>query len=222
MTLARARNVVDPYMRAAEFPVVDCFYGDSIWSQGIGPVVISRRLPNGQIAFASFLVDAFCLGVKDVQFDVVGPVVYDDKFLAHFKQIGGIVRISPACARKLVEEAVAYAQSFGILPHSDYQRARTIFGDADASACTEQFTFGKDGKPFFISGPNDSPEKCRRILASLYQPAGLDGADYLLTLKDEDLSEEQREFLASRTTSTAVEKEGILEVTDLARDESVS
>src|SRR4029077_20110405 len=85
---------------------------------------------------------------------------------------GGMVKMEPACARKLVEGAVAYAHELGFAPHPDYQTAKVIFGDIDSSQCEEEFEYGKDGKPFFFAGPNDSPARCRQILDTLARTRG--------------------------------------------------
>ena len=50
---------------AARHPVHDCWVSDDLWKQGIGYVTLSRELPYGGIAFAMFLVDRYCLGVKN-------------------------------------------------------------------------------------------------------------------------------------------------------------
>jgi hypothetical protein len=82
--------------------------------------------------------------------------------------------------RKLVEEAEAYARDLGFPPHPDYQRARQIFGDLDVTACPTQYVFGKDGKPCFMSGPYDTPAKCRRILDTLTRRCGPEGFHFML------------------------------------------
>jgi hypothetical protein len=88
--------------------------------------------------------------------------------------------VSPACARKIVEGAVEYARALGLHPHPDYHKTKGIFGDIDAGECPDEFEFGKDGKPFFIAGPNDTPERCRQILRALEQARGPGGYDYLI------------------------------------------
>ena len=45
---------------------------------------------------------------------------------------------------------------------------------------TETFPFGRDGKPFYVSGPNDSPTRIRRILDTLVKCVGEGGFDYLV------------------------------------------
>jgi hypothetical protein len=182
---ARAHKPTDPFDRCGEGAAQDCYFYSELWSQGIGCVHLSRKLPNGQIALASFLVDVFCLGVKNALWKVVSPLAYED-YLEQVRSQGPLTRMKPECARKLVEESVAYAQSFGLNPHPDYVRASKIFGDINAAACREQFTFGRNGKPYFVQGPYDSPEKCRRIMVALRQHTGLDVADFQIEISADD------------------------------------
>jgi len=42
------------------------------------------------------------------------------------------------------------------------------------------FTFGKDNKPFYVQGPNESPGDVRRIMHTLETNFGQKGYNYLL------------------------------------------
>ena len=86
----------------------------------------------------------------------------------------------PAFARKLVEGAVEYAESIGLPPSSEYRIAKLIFSDVDPSTCREKFTYGKDGKPLFISGPYDTPARCRVIVDTLTQQLGPGGFHFMM------------------------------------------
>lgn len=187
--MTRARGSVDRFATSAAAPIHECFRSACLWEQGIGWVVISRRLSNGQIAFAAFLVDVFCLGVKNVHYDVVDRFDYEEKVIAHLSEVSPMVELLPDDARKLVEEAVVYANSLGFLPHADFRRAERIFGNIDAASSAQQYTFGKDGKPFFISGPNDEPDKCRRIVAILNSRCGTGNFDYIVHFSEADFAE---------------------------------
>jgi hypothetical protein len=68
----------------------------------------------------------------------------------------------------------------GLPPRPDYRAARLIFGDVDASACSERYEYGKNGKPFFMAGPYDDAAKCRSILHTLHQHCGPHGYHYML------------------------------------------
>jgi hypothetical protein len=181
-TRARDAGIAERLTLASRYPVLDCWLTSSLWTQGMGSVVLSRQLPNGFVAYVIFLVDRFCLGVKDVILTVASRLDYDSRMRRHARSVGKREVISPAKARKLVEDAVAYAHSLGLAPHADYAAATRIFGDIDPAECTETFEFGKDGKPFFIAGPRDTPERCRRIVDALEQACGTGGYDYLMPI----------------------------------------
>jgi hypothetical protein len=138
----------------------------------MGQVVLSRELGDGRVAFAVFLLDVYCLGVKDVAYKIVSREEYDLGLLFKLQEQFEFKSRSPEYVRKLIEDAVEYAQSLGLEPHPDYRQAKAIFGDIDAAACRETFVFGRDGKPFFVSGPYDSPMRCRKIVAALHEHCG--------------------------------------------------
>ena len=158
---------------AAGAPIHECLVPDRLFDIGIGNVIVSRRMPNGVIGAAVFLLDVFCLGVKDAFYDVLSPAEYDHRLTG--LQHETFRAIHPTCARKLVEGAEAYARDLGFNPHADYQRARQIFGDLDATTCPTQYVFGRDGKPFFLSGPYDTPARCRSIIDTLTRRCGPEG-----------------------------------------------
>ena len=165
-------------MPTASAPIHECLIPDSLFDIGIGNVIVSRKMPNGFIGAAFFLVDVFCLGIKDAFYDVLSPAEYDHRLSG--LQHETFRALHPTCARKLVEGAEAYARDLGFNPHPDYQLARRIFGDLDATVCPTHYVFGKDGKPFFMSGPSDTPARCRKILDTLTRRCGPEGFHYLV------------------------------------------
>jgi hypothetical protein len=166
--------------RSATAPILHCCTSSVLWDQGISHVLVSRALPSGNVAFVSFLVDVYCLGVKDVMFDVVSRSRYDSQIFRKIHERFEPAHLEPADARKLIEGAVEYARQLGLPPHRDYQRAARIFGDIDPASSHQEFTYGKDGKPFFIAGPHDRPIRCRRIIDLLTARCGPDGFHYLI------------------------------------------
>src|SRR5260370_27895552 len=155
----------------------------------MGWVLLSRQLPNGAIALAMFLVDRYCLGVKDALADITGRFTYESDYLGKMRGQFQVRKLDPRAARKLIEGAVDYARQFGFPPHVDYHVARHLFGDLDGGACAEEFEFGKDGKPIFIAGPHDTPERCRQIMSMLEHRYGPDGYHYLIPMNPADEAE---------------------------------
>jgi hypothetical protein len=157
---------------ATKYPVLDALVTEDFWTQGMGWVLLSRELPGRMVAVAVFLLDRYCLGVKNAMAQINSRSEYEREFLHKMNVTFSSRRMSPADVRKLVEEAVEYARDLGLPPHPDYQKARLLFGDIDAGQSTEVFEFGKDGKPFFVNGPNDTPERCRQIISTLTYSCG--------------------------------------------------
>jgi hypothetical protein len=169
---------------AAKYPVLHSRVTEDLWTKGLGWVCLSRELPNGTVAFAVFLVDRYCLGVKNAMGDITSRSAYDQQIAKKMCSNFTSRQMTPAAIRKLVEKAVEYARSLGLEPHPDYPKTKSIFGDINAGESLEEFEFGQDGKPYFIAGPNDTPERCRRILSTLIQSCGVGGFHYLVPLAD--------------------------------------
>ena len=61
---------------ASQGPIYECKIPKRIFEMGIGNIVFSRQLASGKIGLAIFLLDVFCLGVKDAFYQVVDPDKY--------------------------------------------------------------------------------------------------------------------------------------------------
>lgn len=167
---------------ASRYPILDARIGEDLWSEGLGPVLLSRQLPDGSVAFAVFLVDRYCLGIKDAFGRITGHYTYETDVIR--KMFSHSRTVSASTVRKLVEQAVAYAADLGLSAHPDYHKVKAIFGDINPTESPETFEFGKDGKPLFIAGPHDSPQRCREILAILSHTRGPGGFHYLIPYGD--------------------------------------
>jgi hypothetical protein len=165
----------------AGMPIHECLVPRGLFDQGIGNLVVSRKMPNNNIGFAIFLVDVFCQGVKNCFFSVLPQGKYERKVRGPWE--GEILEpMQPACAVKLIENAVAYARDLGFPSHKDYVFTKRIFGDIDPAACPREFEFGKDGKPLYISGPNETVADSKRIVGMLDKKLGAGGFDYLVNI----------------------------------------
>ena len=94
---------------------------------------------------ATFLLDVFCLGVKNAYC----LLMREEEYQFQLREIGTkeiLKKIHPNCARKLVEGAVAHAEDLDFSPHEKYGFAKKIFGDIEKEMCPRSFTFGRDEK----------------------------------------------------------------------------
>lgn len=154
-------------------------YIEKNWEQhGLAPVFVGRIRDNGSADFALFLVDVWCLGIKDTYVEIDA---FESDLRAFVEErLPEAMRepISPACAKKLIDGALAYAERLGFAPHRDFRKARRVLSGLDATQCPTPFTYGRDGRPCYVRGPHDSAERVERILAILEARLGPDGFDY--------------------------------------------
>jgi hypothetical protein len=123
--------------RAASASIRDCLVSETLFEAGIGTVVLARGVTASHVSLGIFLVDAWCLGVKD----------------AYFRSADA-----------------------GQLEMGDFK--------ADGSDAT--FLFGREGEPFYVPGPRESPALIRRRCEQLSAHLGsvnvglveLDGAEF--------------------------------------------
>ncbi len=165
---------------AAQHPLHECLVHVGLFESGLGHVIVSRRLGT-QVAGGVFLIDIYCLGAKDAMFGLWSLPDYG-AMVERLLRTGDMAELEPACARKLIEGAVAYARGLGFKPHRDYHKAAPILGDIDPSQCSRVFEFGKDGKPLYVAGPFDSQARINLIRRTLEERCGSDGYHYLIPM----------------------------------------
>jgi hypothetical protein len=151
-------------------PIVEALEPVELWDKGIGTLILSRRLPDGQVAAGLFLVDTWCLGIKD-SFIKLQPASQYRQMVYEINVRHKARPVSPERLAKLVYQAADYARRIGFEPDSGFKSATEILGGIDPSLCTDTFDFGKDGKPFYFQGPHESATEAMAI-ANKVQAAG--------------------------------------------------
>jgi hypothetical protein len=164
-------------LRAAEAPIQHCLLSADLFELGIGTVVLARGVTRHHLAVGVFLIDVFCLGIKDAMFKSL-----ESHELAMYVEATNVgappVSLQPGDARKLLRDLAAWSQSIGFAPHRDFATVERIFGDISADESEADFPFGRDGKPFYIPGPFDNPTLIRRRIEQLQKHLGCDGFEF--------------------------------------------
>ena len=168
--------------QAREYPILGCWVMTEWQNRGLTPVVVARKQPEERVIYGSFLVDLYCLGVKNAFWR-------SDISLKQFiRDLPELLKDSPEpceadLAHELIYGSIEYARQYGFEPHFDYAKACLVLDPPEAHPRKNRVLFGKDGKPFFIAGPVDN---ARAIIAKLMQTAGKDNFDYMVMLGNPD------------------------------------
>jgi hypothetical protein len=143
---------------------------------GIAAVLVARDAGRSRLSVCGYLVDVYCLGVKNV----FGPRVMSAGECADFtRQFFGAFDEPPIAApldlaQHLVLGAVDFARSLGVEPVADFEGVKGHLGPWDAPSA---IGFGLDGKPYYVEGPYDDTNQ---ILRQLERSAGRDNFTYLV------------------------------------------
>jgi hypothetical protein len=147
-------------------------------ASGLVGVMVARehRRDRGNVRLCGYLVDTYCLGVKDA----LGPRTMERaelrRFAARFfDAFGGEPLDAPIDqARELVWGSIEYARALGFEPHRDFWPAADHLGPREGPGT---IGFGRYGKPFYVSGPYDDAD---RIMRTLGERLGRDDYDFLV------------------------------------------
>ena len=146
---------------------------------GLAQVLLLRVDEKNHHWVSSYLVDYWCLGVKNT----LGPrqmtrkqydnLLWDteDRFEQPLREI------TLEQAQSVIFGAVDYAKGLGLDPHSDFRRSLAHLGPRSETLI--DIEFGKDGMPYFMSGPYDDSAK---IVATLRETVGEGNFHYLVGL----------------------------------------
>jgi len=161
--------------RAGRWPLLECQINADFRESGLAQVLFARQGPAG-IAIGLFLVDLGCLGVKNCILDDELVQRAYDRLVENLTEREAFEPCDPAFAVKVVQTGVRYAAELGFRPHPDYGAAREVFGDIAHDLCRDEVPCGRDGKPFYVEGPDDDAAE---ILRRLEERLGPDGFLYV-------------------------------------------
>src|SRR5205085_4107790 len=134
-----------------------CWIAGDYEYEGLSPVFIVRQRPDSdKLVVASFMCDIFCLGIKDVLFEQDATKGRLDFLLDMQPQ--DMNEISYESAREIILGAVKYAESLGFRPNAGYEKAKHAI-EYDKPFRYRVEDYGVDGKPFYITAPNDNYEQ---------------------------------------------------------------
>ena len=171
-----AGTLAEKARRAASSPIRHCLVSGSLFDAGLGTVILARGVSPDHLTMGIFLVDVFCLGIKDVAFKSMAGADFE-RYMDIADASDPSVSVEPSYARKLLRDVAVWAKSIGVAPHRDFAAVERLFGDVSVDTCNETFQFGRDGKPFYMPGPSESPMQIRRRTEQLRARFGDEGLE---------------------------------------------
>ncbi len=144
--------------RARSLNIHSCYVNEDWTENGLASVVVNRVHVTGNITIGIYLVDVFCLGLKNTSFRFNMPY---DEYEEFFDMIyephdSNQIEIDYNLAHSIIYGAINYAAKMGFAPEKDWVYSQMILlPEKSPDVELVYLEFGKDGQPFYISGPND-------------------------------------------------------------------
>jgi hypothetical protein len=175
---------------ARDYPIYGCWIMADWKDSGITSVVIARKQDDEKIMFGLYLVDLYCLGIKNVYTQI-------DYSVNRFKRkLPELLSDSPEkCSVELAHEviygALEYAEKIGFHPHPDFknQMADLMLDPPYTYPRLNHVAFGKDGKPCYIPGPYEDDRKITLNMNTLERTCGEGNFDYIIGFSDFEYDE---------------------------------
>ncbi|MEM9849618.1 MAG: hypothetical protein AAF847_17145, partial [Bacteroidota bacterium] len=152
---------------ARKLPLHECLIFEGWEELGKTQLVVSRRKPNGNIIIGFYMVDLWCMGLKDT--------FYREAEEWEYEEIKGqisrgaseddfeVIRTDPEIAFNVIYGAIEYAEDLGFSPAKEFAVTEYILDDVEQIPFVD-ITFGKDGRPLYTSGPDDNVDRILKTL----------------------------------------------------------
>jgi hypothetical protein len=178
--------------KARNLPVYKCWINDNWKDNKIANIIIARQHTNGNVTFCFYLVDLYCLGVKDTFYAFNVPI---EELEHKMSQYSGVkMEESPyTLVHNIIFSAIEFAEEYGFKPHKNFILTTNYFLEEDTDDIPLMYIEcgDEDGKPIYWNTGNDSPAVEKRILAQLEKTAG--EGNYNYTLRRDSLDEDEEE-----------------------------
>lgn len=146
--------------RARLLPIYKCYKGETIGDSREMSIMVIRKHAGGTYTLAAFMLDRWCLGVKDAiwQFSIPEDEMLDfvNSFANHIDQWTEIEYVE---AHNWVYGALDWATNAGISPCKDFALARYILEEDDDNVELQEYDFGLNGEYCLMAKSHKEADK---------------------------------------------------------------
>lgn len=144
--------------KARNLPVAECVILDKWEEVGITPILVARQHVSGNYTVGVYLIDTWCLGVKDSYFRFnMEKEEYEQMKNGAFKY--DYVTISYNEAHNIIYGAIDFAEEIGIHPDKSFGITRFLLEEDTEDIPLIEYEYGKDGEPFLLANTELEADK---------------------------------------------------------------
>lgn len=166
--------------RARSLEIGSCYVCDDITEYGKGYVIVTRRHTGGRVSMAMYLIDAYCVGVKDSFFRLR---LEEDELEELLDRVSNTRECSYEEAHNWVYGAIAWAEEAGISPDKSFAVTKYMLEEDTDDVPLIEYEFGRDGKHLLIANNN---LEASRYLPLLKKNLGESKFNFIINQDDEE------------------------------------
>ena len=172
--------------RARSLPIAECLINEDWKESGLADIIISRQHKSGNYTMGVYLVDMYCLGVKDTFY----KYNISQREYAELKESYPFEPVTYNEAHNIIYGAIAYAEDLRIDPCYDFNVTQYIMEEDLEDIPLIEYEFGKNGKPFLVV----SSKRDKNLYVSILNKSiGKGNFDFMLKGDDYDDYDENDE-----------------------------
>lgn len=177
--------------KARNLPIYKCLINTNWQREGLAQIAIARQHTNGNLTFGLYMVDLFCLGVRDTFYGFNRPETEFDDLVSKMTDGLEMTSVDYVLIHNIIYAAIEYAEELGFNPHKDYKSITQYIleEDTDEIALME-IECGKNGKPLFIKSDFISEAQSKSIINQLEKAVGPGNYDVISGYLYDDEEEE--------------------------------
>lgn len=168
-------------LKGRSLPIVNCYINEEWQKDGLAFIIVARQHQSGSYTMGKYLVDTFCLGVKDTDYEFN---IDSDEYEDILEQLPGKTEITYNEAHNIIYGAIAFAEEeANILPHPDFALTQLLLEEDTGRIPLIEYEFGKDNKPFLAVNTKLEASKYLPILREKL------GDDVLFLIREDEPDE---------------------------------
>lgn len=131
--------------KARQLEIGTCYKSDGMLEYGLGIIIVTRKHKSGNVTVGAYLLDTFCLGVKDTYCYFSISQAELEEYIAFINKTSYLVEIPYVEAHNLIYGGVEFAEEGGIAPHINFKSTQYILEPDDEDIPIIEYDFGDKG-----------------------------------------------------------------------------
>ncbi len=188
---ARRASSGSPYRRIGESDQpMACYVNRDFDEEGMASLLVLRRAPGGGHALAAFLIDRWCIGLKDAWGRLDVAVEAFNRMLGRAREHTAMERIEPEAARRMVAAAIRFSHANGFRLPARYERWVALLGGVGDWRTADTSDLGVDGGLRYVGKEADL--RSRLISGTVEEFLHQPGVHYIMGMPAQEAPPEFR------------------------------